>query len=134
MRKGALAFAGYEKGAKDSTATPKWLYDTLNNEFHFDFDPCPLNPTFDGLSIPWGKCNYVNPPYSDKVSWIIKSLREYVNGNIVVMLLPVDTSTNWFHDMIRPFATEIRFLRKRLTYPPNNTPAAYPSMIVVFKP
>jgi hypothetical protein len=32
-------------------ATPKKLYDELNEEYNFDFDPCPLNSKFDGLSI-----------------------------------------------------------------------------------
>ena len=35
-------------------ATPPELYNKLNDEFNFDFDPCPLNATFDGLSIEWG--------------------------------------------------------------------------------
>jgi hypothetical protein len=134
-RKGALAFAGYQKGFRDSTQTPSDLMEALNSEFHFDFDPCPLNPTFDGLSVEWGNVNYVNPPYSNKEPWILKALKEFVyKKKTVVMLLPVDTSTDWYHEMIKPFATEIRFLRRRLKYPPNNTPAAFPSMIVVFKP
>ncbi len=31
-------------------ATPKGLYDALNAEFHFDFDPCPLGGSENGLS------------------------------------------------------------------------------------
>ena len=27
----------------DNWATPKEFYDKLNEEFNFDFDPCPLN-------------------------------------------------------------------------------------------
>jgi len=38
----------------DDWATPKKLYDELNNEFNFDFDPCPLNAKFDGLACEWG--------------------------------------------------------------------------------
>ena len=37
----------------DNWETPQDLYDSLNEEFHFDFDPCPLNADFDGLSIEW---------------------------------------------------------------------------------
>ncbi len=29
--------------ASDDWATPKKLYDELDAEFHFDYDPCPLN-------------------------------------------------------------------------------------------
>lgn len=43
--------------------TPQEIYDGLNKEFYFDFDPCPNNPLFDGLSCEWGKSNFINPPY-----------------------------------------------------------------------
>ena len=33
----------------DNWATPKEVYKQLNKEFHFDFDPCPLNYKIDGL-------------------------------------------------------------------------------------
>ena len=38
----------------DDWATPKEFYDTLNLEFSFDFDPCPLRSEVDGLLIDWG--------------------------------------------------------------------------------
>jgi len=38
----------------DHWETPKWLYEKLNDEFGFDFDPCPLNADFDGLKVEWG--------------------------------------------------------------------------------
>jgi hypothetical protein len=31
--------------------TPKDIYENLNKEFNFDFDPCPSKPDFDGLSL-----------------------------------------------------------------------------------
>ena len=53
----------------DNWATPKEFYNKLDQEFNFDFDPCPLNlgvitPENDGLLIEWGLSNFVNPPYS----------------------------------------------------------------------
>jgi hypothetical protein len=51
-------------------ATPKDFYNKLDKEFHFDFDPCPLNHDlnlWDGLKIEWGKCNFINPPYSTEL-------------------------------------------------------------------
>ena len=43
----------------DNWATPKEFYNKLNNEFNFDFDPCPLcyeeiTPEKDGLLVDWG--------------------------------------------------------------------------------
>ncbi len=89
----------------DHWATPKWLYDILDVEFHFDFDPCPINHNidlWDGLKIEWGKSNYCNPPYNrdDKPKWIIKSYEEYQKGNTVVMLLPAATGTKQFHQIL----------------------------------
>ena len=43
--------------------TPRALYDALHQRFEFDFDPCPTNPTFDGLDVEWGESNFCNPPY-----------------------------------------------------------------------
>ncbi len=48
----------------DNWGTPKDIYDKLDQEFHFDFDPCPMFYKFDGLTCKWGKSNFINPPYS----------------------------------------------------------------------
>ena len=48
----------------DNWETPKYLYDKLNEELNFDFDPCPLNAEFDGLEMEGGKSNFINSPYS----------------------------------------------------------------------
>ena len=44
------------KSSCDNYSTPKDVYQKLNDEFQFNFDPCPLNPNpeIDGLSIEWG--------------------------------------------------------------------------------
>lgn len=104
----------------DNWATPKDLYDEWNKEFNFDFDPCPLNANFDGLKVEWGKSNYVNPPYNriDKPKFINKAFEEYKKGKLVVMLLPVATSTKQFHEIILPFA-EIRFIKGRIKFVEN---------------
>lgn len=76
--------------------TPKHLYDKLNEEFNFDFDPCPVAPDFDGLKVEWGKCNFVNPPYSREVKkWCEKAVKEWKKGKTVVMLVASRTDTSW---------------------------------------
>jgi len=126
----------------DHWATPKWLYDKLDLEFHFDFDPCPLHSTFDGLSIDWGECNFVNPPYNriDKPRFIRKAYEEWLKGNTCVLLIPSATGTSQFHDLILPFA-EVRFLRGRVAFCGYDTNGEYSdkkkgkhdSMIVIFR-
>jgi len=107
----------------DNWKTPKDFYDKLNAEFNFDFDPCPLNSTFDGLIIEWGQSNFVNPPYSRKLkeAFILKGIEESRKGKTVVLLLPVSTSTKIFHDFIWPNKKEIRFIRGRIKFEGYNT-------------
>jgi len=107
----------------DNYATPPELYNELNKEFNFDFDPCPYNenpitPNTDGLQKEWGKSNFVNPPYSLKAKelFIKRAISEQIRGNRSVFLLPVSTSTAIFHDLIKPRAKEIRFLRGRVKF------------------
>ena len=79
----------------DHWATPVWLYEKLNVEFNFDFDPCPLNSSFDGLSLStkWGKSNFVNPPYNrkDKPRFIKRAFDEWKGGRLAfyLFLLPL---------------------------------------------
>jgi hypothetical protein len=113
--------------------TPDDLYDILNNEFNFDFDPCPENPKFNGLIVDWKKSNYVNPPYKNQKAWVVKAYLESLNDKICVMLLPARTDTKLFHDFIFKKAHEIRFIKGRLRFKQYTNSAPFPSMIVIFK-
>ena len=114
--------------------TPEYLYKTLDNEFHFDHDPCPVTPTVNGLESDWGNINFANPPYGREISkWIQKGYREYEQGKTLVFLLPSRTDTAWWHDFVMK-ATEIRFIRGRLKFDDQKNSAPFPSAIVIFKP
>ena len=134
------------KPIHDNWETPEYLLDYIRDKY-FDgkdfFDPCPINPSFDGLKIDWKERNYVNPPYNrrDKEAFIRKAFEEYKKGKHVVMLLPVSTSTKIFHEIILPYA-RVEFLRGRVKFKGVNSRGEYvtnrcgqhDSMIVEFKP
>lgn len=111
----------------DDWATPPHLYAALDKEFSFDFDPCPLNSTFDGLSVEWGKSNFINPPYSRalKTAFVQKAVEQSKKGKLCVLLLPVSTSTALFHEWILPNAKDIRFIRGRIAFLGTNTKGEY---------
>lgn len=105
----------------DNYATPPSLYESLDNRFNFDFDPCPYNEgdiIIDGLQIDWGQSNFINPPYSQKLkeAFIKKGIEESKKGKVCVFLIPVSTSTKLFHDFIKPNATSIEFVRGRVKF------------------
>lgn len=116
---------------KPHWATPKAIYKQLDEEFHFDFDPYPLNgfsTEFKIRSDKWGKSNFVNPPYGPEIS---KALRRAISQRErAVFLLPARTDTKWFHDLILPNAKEIRFIKGRLHFNEGG-PAPFPSMVIV---
>jgi site-specific DNA-methyltransferase (adenine-specific) len=114
--------------------TPKGVYDKLDKEFHFDFDPCPYGGTQDGLSTlftPWrGKRVFCNPPYGPEIR---KWLERAAEADLAVYLIPARTDTRWFHEEVLPNASEIRFVRGRLKFGDAQNSAPFPSMIVVYR-
>lgn len=98
----------------DEWATPKTLTRPLSEAVGgFDLDPASgaedephaenvYTKEDDGLTSEWFGRVFCNPPFSDKVEWIEKAIEEVNSDNaeVVVMVLPVDTSTSWFHDLV----------------------------------
>ena len=111
----------------DNYATDKSIMDL----FEGWFDPCPLNPSFkiDGLNIAWENKTYCNPPYSKPLPWINKAIEENKKGKTIVLLLRMDTSTEWFKRLQENNA-KFLWINKRLKF---NTgkPANFPSMLVI---
>lgn len=83
--------------------TPPEFYKKLDEEFHFDFDPCPypIVPGYNSLEITWGKMNYCNPPFRKTegntygpTAFVRKAIKEKEKGNSTVLLLPVQSYVN----------------------------------------
>ena len=115
----------------DHWKTPASIYQQLNEEFHFDFDPCPLNGE-NGLDIDWGNSSFVNPPYSDLKNWCRKAYEQHLLGKTVVMLIPSRTDTVAWHEYCMK-ANEIRFIRGRLKFGDAKNSAPFPSAVVIFR-
>ena len=85
--------------------TPPEIYERLEREFNFDFDPCPypLPDGFDGLQVPWGDSNYVNPPFHPEdglhgkgpTAFVHKAIEEHrLYGKGSVLVLPTQSYVN----------------------------------------
>jgi site-specific DNA-methyltransferase (adenine-specific) len=126
-------FKGMMTSLSPHWATPKGLYDQLNTEFYFDFDPCPLHSDQDRLAMSWGESNFINPPYGKEIGkWIAKAYSEAQGGATCVLLIPSRTDTKWWHDYIMK-ADEIRFIRGRLHFNESKNSAPFPSCIAIFR-
>lgn len=100
-----MSFHTGNKDGKHYWLTPPDLTQQLNDEFHFDFDPCPYPKPegFNGLTCDWGKSNYVNPPFGSVIidgkkfgptAWARKAIEEKKKGNRTVLVYPTD---KWIH-------------------------------------
>ena len=108
------------KNSKDRFETPMYIVRLLERflsryfkikDFKITLDPCasPNNAKcilfyikeIDGLSFSWeGHKVFVNPPYNNKVEWLEKAYLEGLKENtIVVVLIPVATSTEYFRKL-----------------------------------
>ena len=149
--------SGQQPSGKSDWETPDDLMAVLRAEFtetgHFSFDAAAnhenrkehiycgpggsgaascISP--DGLSAKWYGQVYCNPPYGRDIGkWVKKCWHEVDCGNaeLVVALLPVATDTAWWWFVAG--ATEVRFLKGRVTFVGAAGPAPFASAIVVWR-
>jgi len=102
---------GFYDGSKDGKhywLTPNDLYNSLDEEFDFDFDSCPYPrpDNFDGLTCEWGNASYVNPPFGTIIhqgkkkgvtAWVRKAIEENRKGKTVVLVFPLP---KWVHYLL----------------------------------
>jgi site-specific DNA-methyltransferase (adenine-specific) len=132
----------------DEYGTPEWLFDLLDQEFHFNFDAACNHDNAkcgvcsgDSLDISWvhgagtmseGRV-WLNPPYSKIAAFMKKAYEESQKGALVVCLIPVRSDTRYWHDYVMK-AQEIRFVKGRLKFGDSATGAPFPSCVVIFRP
>jgi hypothetical protein len=119
---GRMNQAYMPKSKSDVHITPDRVWNLIQNEWghHKDefFDPCPVNPMWDGLSIGWRKLNYVNPPYSKLKEFVYYGIEQSEYGRTSVFLLPAKTDQEWFHVVLK-HNYKIKWIEKRLKFKNN---------------
>ncbi|MCB9693538.1 MAG: hypothetical protein H6736_17135 [Alphaproteobacteria bacterium] len=145
-----------EKG--DLWRTPRWLFDALDDEFHFTLDAASsgepdalceewLTPAEDAVTCVWpaylhlltGRAAaYCNPPYSRKgggmLAWAEACMRARVRQT-VVLVGPLRAGARW-RDGIEAEADEIRIVKRVEFVPPPGLKASTPSndtLVAIFR-
>jgi len=149
MIKSKGIFKARDQNSKDNWMTPKYFFNLLDSEFHFELDPCSDDQNHlcdnyyteeeNGLDQYWeGLRVFVNPPFSQKENWIRKCYEESLKKNTeIVLIIPSTTDTKIWHEIIMKFADEIRFCLGRVNfkYPEvlvKNSPT-FPLSIIIFR-
>ena len=117
-------------------STPEGLYLELDKEFHFTYDPCPLDckDLTKGLLQDWNGRVFINPPYNNISNFLNKARLELKKGHIqlAVFLIPSRTDTKWWHAHAMK-ADTIRFIKGRLKFGGSRNSAPFPSCVVIYK-
>lgn len=126
--------------------TPQWLFDKLDETFHFDIDlaaskhnrKCKtyFGKKHDSLSQDWdNRVGWCNPPYGRKISkWVDKASQASTGQHgAIVMLVPARPDTKWFWQAVA-HASGIIFLKGRLKFEGGDKleAAPFPSALLIF--
>lgn len=136
----------FGNGKVNDWETPIKLFAELDREFHFTLDPCCNKRTAkcpkyytineNGLSKDWSnEVVFMNPPYGGHTEkWLLKALNESRKGATVVCLIFSSMDRSYWHNIIFPYASQIRFLNGRIKFGNAKTSAPLGSAIIVFSP
>lgn len=124
---------------KTDWETPQWLYDSLDDEFHFTIDVCANSENHkhkyfyesNSLTREWSGVCWMNPPYGKEIGkWVWKA---YHSASLklatVVCLLPVRSNCEWWKYVI---FGEVRFIRKKLKFVGAPSVSMFPNALVIF--
>lgn len=118
---------------------PPDQYNALDEEFNFDFDPCPYPrpEAFNGLEVAWGERNFVNPPFrradgvngAGPTAFVRKAIAEQQQGRTSVLVIPTQSYVN----LLLEAGAELRSMgRIRWLEVESKEPTPSPSPITAF--
>lgn len=143
---------------QDNWETPKFIFNKLNDVFHFDLDAAasPDNarcekfltiddrwfymPEYDSLTVDWSKFGsvvFINPPYNNRgilLKFFEKIKLEADKGLTIVALVAARTETKWFK-IGWTNARYFCFFYKRIKFELHGQPVGsptFPSVVIVF--
>ena len=145
----AIRAAEYSKGNDNpgDWATPDWLFNALDAEFHFTLDAAAsphnakcmrfLTEKEDGLAQDWRRETvWVNPPWSAEAvaDWVRKAYEASRKGATVVMLIPYWKGYEWF-DRYCVALGQLRHVMGKVYFKgANGKAAAKDCVVVIFGP
>jgi len=115
------------KEDKDIWQTPKYIFDALDNEFHFYIDACASEENAlcfhyfteenSALDNEWIAGNvFINPPYSQTALFLERAAQQArKRGCTVVALVNANTDTKWFAEAVAT-ANEVRLITGRISF------------------
>lgn len=130
---------------KDTWGTPWDFFLWLDQQFDFTLDVCAtaenakctdfLTPEMDGLEIDWWGRVFMNPPYSHIDRWMEEMCGATKTGEIElgVALVAARPDTQWWWNAL-VCASEVWFLKGRLTFEGAPNAAPFPSAVMIFRP
>ena len=75
----------------------------------------------------------MNPPFCRETKkWIQKAITESRKGAVVVCLLQSGTGRHYWHNLVFPWAAQIRWVKGMLTFEGAPSTAPFASVIVIF--
>jgi phage N-6-adenine-methyltransferase len=122
-------------------ATPQWLYDHFDKEFHFTFDAAASeknhkHPHFftkeqNALEQEWSGVIWLNPPWNEIGPFMKKAYESAQRGASVVCLVPLWSTERWFPEYA--LHGHIRILSDRVAFEGYDQKAPQPLCVIVFK-
>lgn len=136
---GAPAVFGHHNKIKVDVETPPDVKWDIYQQYKIDHDPCPLfglKEGPDGLdeSVPWGKNNFVNPPWDKEgiANFAKRAVKEMGKGNNTYMLIPFRPATRYY-DYVFEHCTGIDFVAEHVKFVGYNNIYALPLAIFKFE-